>query len=295
MARAGRDGPRLLRFTSALWRYWRTNGYVEEARQWLTCGLSAPGTSPPIVRANALRHAANFARQQLDAGEAERLAAEALAVARTTQDAHTLAGALATAGNVSCWTGHLERAHTVYDELLDVATSARFERGRANAMINLSSLALLEGEPRRAARLGAEAVALASEQGDAETEAVALFNLAVRIWRTERLSRPHARSQTAHGSASTAAFASTLLTAWSASPPWQSVTAICTLRVRFSALPTRCWRRWARALAPYERRLHSRTTLAVRAALAEDADRVWSEGRERRPEQVLEAALTRWR
>jgi hypothetical protein len=48
------------------------------------------------------------------------------------------------------------------------------------------------------------------------------------------------------------------------------------------------------ALAPYERQLHSRTTSAVRAALADDADRVWSEGRERWPEQVLEAALTRW-
>ena len=289
------DGPRLLRFTSALWRYWRTNGYVEEARQWLTCGLSAPGTSPPIVRANALRHAANFARQQLDAGEAERLAAEALAVARTTQDAHTLAGALATAGNVSCWTGHLERAHTVYDELLDVATSARFERGRANAMINLSSLALLEGEPRRAARLGAEAVALASEQGDAETEAVALFNLAC--------------AHLENGEAQPAARAFADSTRLCLDGGFREHLAYCLVGVAAVAerdgdmhvagallgAADTLLETMGAALAPYERRLHSRTTLAVRATLAEDADRVWSEGRERRPEQVLEAALTRWR
>jgi hypothetical protein len=39
--------------------------------------------------------------------------------------------------------------------------------------------------------------------------------------------------------------------------------------------------------------LHSRTTSAVRATLAEDADRVWSEGRQGPPEQTLEAALAR--
>ena len=67
-----------------------------------------------------------------------------------------------------------------------------------------------------------------------------------RTWRRERLSRPHARSQTARASASTAAFASTSSTAWSASPPWRSVAAMRVGRVRFSALPTRCWRRSAR-------------------------------------------------
>ena len=161
-------------------------------------------------------------------------------------------------------------------------------------MINLSSLALLEGEPRRAARLGAEAVALASEQGDAETEAVALFNLACAHLENGRGSRPHARSQTARGSASTAAFASTSLTAWSASPPWQSGRR-CARRGCASGAADTMLETMGAALAPYERRLHSRTTLAVRATLAEDADRVWSEGRERRPEHVLEAALTRWR
>jgi hypothetical protein len=51
--------------------------------------------------------------------------------------------------------------------------------------------------------------------------------------------------------------------------------------------------RMGAALAPYERLLHSRTTSAVRATLAEDADRVWSEGRQGPPEQTLEAALAR--
>jgi predicted ATPase/DNA-binding SARP family transcriptional activator len=289
------DGPRLLRLASALWHYWRTNGYLEEARQWLACGLSAPGSSPPIIRAKALRHAANFARMQLDPAAAGRLADEALAVARTTDDVPTLAGALATAGNLAVWTGDFERANAVYEELLDVATSADFERGRANAMINLSSLALLEGEPRRAARIGAEAVALASEQGDAETKAVALFNLAC------------AHLEAGEAQAAAGGFADS--TRLCLDGGFREHLAYCLVGVAavaerggdvrgagalLGAADTMLETMGA-ALAPYERSLHSRTTSAVRATLAEDADRVWSEGRQRLPEQILETALARWR
>ena len=276
------DGPRLLRLASALWHYWRTCGHFTEARQW-SSGIAAPGESPPIVRAKALRHAANFARQQLDAAAAQRLAAEALVIARTTKDVPTLAGALATVGNVTFWTGHLVRARAVYDELLEVATSAGFERGRANAMINLGSLALLEGEPRRAARICAEAVALASEQGDAETEAVALFNLAC--------------AQLEDGDAQLAARAFVDSTRLCLDGGFREHLAYCLVGVAavterggdvqvagvlLGAADTMLETMGA-ALAPYERLLHSRTTSSVRATLVEDADRVWSEGRRRGP------------
>jgi predicted ATPase/DNA-binding SARP family transcriptional activator len=287
------DGPRLLRLASALWRYWRTSGYFTEARHWLTRGISTPGTSSPIVRANALRHAANFARQQLDAVAAARLAAEALVIARMTNDVPTLAGALATAGNVTVWTGDLVGAHAMYQELLDVATSAGFERGRANATINLGSLALLEGEPRRAARICAEAVALASELGDVETKAVSLFNLGCA----------HLEA----GEAQLAARAFANSTRLCLDGGFREHLAYCLVGVAAVAerggdvhgagallgAADAMLEKMGAALAPYERLLHSRTTSAVRATLAEDADRVWSEGRQRLPEQTLEAALAR--
>jgi predicted ATPase/DNA-binding SARP family transcriptional activator len=290
--RAG-DGPRLLRLASALWHYWRTSGYFEEARQWLSRGLSAPGTSPSTVRAKALRHAANFARQQLDPAAAERLADEALTVARTTDDVPTLAGALATAGNVAVWTGDLGRAHGMYEELLDVATASGFKRGRANATINLGSLALLEGEPRRAARICAEAVALASELGDAETKAVSLFNLGCA----------HLEA----GEAQLAAHSFADSTRLCLEGGFREHLAYCLVGVAAVAersgdvhgagallgAADALLERMGAALSPYERLLHSRTTSAVRATLAEDADRVWSEGRQRLPEQTLEAALAR--
>jgi predicted ATPase/DNA-binding SARP family transcriptional activator len=292
--RAG-DGPRLLRLASALWHYWRTNGYFTEARQWLSCGIAAPGESPPIVRAKALRHAANFARQQLDAAAAQRLAAEALVIARTTKDVPTLAGALATAGNVTVWTGDLVRAHALYEELLEVATSAGFERGRANATINLGSLALLEGEPRRAARICAEAVALASELGDAETKAVSLFNLGCA----------HLEA----GDAQVAARAFADSTRLCLDGGFREHLAYCLVGVAAVAehrgdvhgagvllgAADAMLETMGAALAPYERMLHSRTTSSVRATLVEDADRVWSEGRRRVPEETLEAALARLR
>ena len=287
------DGPRLLRLATALCHYWRTNGYFEEARRWLARGLAAPGASPPVTRAKALRHAANFARLQLDATAAERLAAEALAVARTTDDVATLTGALSTAGNLACWTGHYRRARAVYEELLDVATGAGFERGRANAMINLSSLALLEGEPDRAARVGAEAVALASTQSDAETKAVALFNLGC------------AQLEAGEAELSARAFADS--TRLCLDGGFREHLAYCLVGVAavaerrgdmldagalLSAADTMLESMGA-ALAPYERLLRARTMSSVRTALAEDADRVWSEGRDRRPEETVEAALAR--
>ena len=285
------DGPRLLRFASALCHYWRTNGYFEEARRWLARGLAAPGVSPPVIRAKALRHAANFARLQLDATAADQLATDALAVARTTDDVTALTGALSTVGNLACWTGDFRRARAAYEELLEAATVAGFDRGRANAMINLSSLALLEGEPGRAARVGAEAVALASGQSDAETKAVALFNLGC------------AQLETGEPELSARAFAASTRLCLDGGFREQlvyclvGVAAVAEQRgdvleagALLGAADTMLETMGA-ALAPYERLLRLRTMSSVRAALADDADRVWSEGRERRPEDTLEAAL----
>ncbi len=113
-------------------------------------------------------------------------------------------------------------------------------------MINLSSLALLEGEPRRAARLGAEAVALASEQGDAETEAVALFNLAcahLENGEAQLAGRAFADSTRL---CLDGGFREHLAYCLVGVARWRSVAAMCTAPVRFSGLPTRCWRGWAR-------------------------------------------------
>ncbi len=263
------DGPRLLRFTSALWRYWRTNGYVEEARQWLTCGLSAPGTSPPIVRANALRHAANFARQQLDAVEAERLAAEALAVARTTQDAHTLAGALATAGNVSCWTGAPRaRSHGLRRAAgrCDLG-SLRARSRQRDDQPELARSARRRAAPRRTTRRRSSGSRIRAGRRRDGGGCALQSRVRAPGERRESAGRTR-RSQTARDSVSTAAFASTSLTAWSASPPW------------------RAWRRCARRGCASRRCRHDagddgRGARAVRAAAALTND-FGSEGGTRR-------------
>ena len=159
-------------------------------------------------------------------------------------------------------------------------------------MINLSSLALLEGEPRRAARVGAEAVALASTQRDAETKAVALFNLGCAHLETGEPELPRAT--------------------------FAASTRLCLdggFREHLALLPRRSRRRGrasrrrARGGCASRRCRHdagvdgcgARSVRAAgcghercwpcRATLADDADRVWSEGRDRRPEEMLEAAL----
>jgi hypothetical protein len=70
-----------LRYTVALWRYWRQLGEFAEGRRWLNAALALAGNAAPSLRAKALRGAVGLAFPQADHTRMAELAAEAIGLA----------------------------------------------------------------------------------------------------------------------------------------------------------------------------------------------------------------------
>ncbi|OLC22787.1 MAG: hypothetical protein AUG06_01650 [Actinobacteria bacterium 13_1_20CM_2_65_11] len=75
-----------LRYTAALWRYWRQAGEFVEGRRWSDAALAMPGTAKPSLRAKAVWAASALAFPQGDHIRMDALASEGLALAGQSED-----------------------------------------------------------------------------------------------------------------------------------------------------------------------------------------------------------------
>jgi predicted ATPase/class 3 adenylate cyclase len=206
----------MLRAVSALGRFWRAHGHVREARGWLQAGLQIPGIVPE-VRARGLWTEARQAMAQSDHDsavpqlqeafvlfgrtgeatnavfalgdlslamlrsgkhhEAERLAEEALGMARGIDDPRTVSGALNNLGNVYNELERFDAARRLFNESLTLRRGLADMLLVANTANNLGFAAMRDGDLSAAEAAFEECLTLAQQLGDSVHTASATLAL----------------------------------------------------------------------------------------------------------------------
>jgi predicted ATPase/DNA-binding XRE family transcriptional regulator len=207
-----------LRYSVALWRYWRQLGAFAEGRRWSDAALAVAGNAPPSLRAKALWAAAALAFPQADHVRMAELATEAIGLAHQSEDPMDLRNALTVRGFVAMCQGRYTEALEPYTECVAIcrglgiswqlATShlnlgvallhcgradeavARFDDAlrqyrvlgddifAARVLNHIAHAALANNDLATADRLASEALASVTEQGERQGIAEALETLA---------------------------------------------------------------------------------------------------------------------
>jgi predicted ATPase/class 3 adenylate cyclase len=172
-----------LRLGAALARFWVMRSHVALAGEWLGRLLALPGAQRTAARARVLAGAGHVAFWRRDYAAGRRLAGETLALAQAVGDGFGIAfarlglGSIARTAQVAAW-----RAQDAARAAQEAATArAHLEASRhafaalgslslvANAVQGLADVARDAGDDQGAARLYAEAEALARPTGDGWT------------------------------------------------------------------------------------------------------------------------------
>jgi predicted ATPase len=168
----------LLRLTGVLFRFWYMRGLLDEGRMRLDQAL-ATAAGPAALRERALFGATLIAHRQGDVAAAQGYATERLELCRQLDDSSRTASALIGLGLVAEMEDDYARANAAFDEARLEAVNARDEWTEAIATMNLSDIALLRGEPERAAALAQGATSSFRELGDRAMVSKALSNVAI--------------------------------------------------------------------------------------------------------------------
>jgi len=172
------DGSGALRLAGPLGRYWAHRGHLSEGRQWCAEALALPadsGAERALVRINCLVAAGQLAIGQAAYGEAERLAAEAVALAREHGGPAEQAAALNTQGLLARFQNAYADSAAAYEAALPLARAAGHRGEEARALLGLAYVAMFTGDAARAAALAEQSLAAARASQDQLILAHALF------------------------------------------------------------------------------------------------------------------------
>jgi predicted ATPase/DNA-binding XRE family transcriptional regulator len=151
-----------LRYSVALWRYWRQLGELAEGRRWSDAALAVAGNAPPSLRAKALWAAAALAFPQADHMRMAELAAEMIGLAQQSEDPMDLRNALTVRGLVAMCRGRYTEALEPYTESVAICRGLGISWQLATSQLNLGDALLHCGR---------------------RDEAVARFHDALRLYR----------------------------------------------------------------------------------------------------------------
>ena len=174
------DAPAALRLAGALGRYWAHRGHLSEGRQWCAEALAQPGSTEagtPLVRINCLVAAGQLAIGQAAYGEAERLAAEAVALVREHGGPAEQAAALNTQGLLARFQNAYTDSAAAYEAALPLARAAGHRGEEARALLGLAYVAMFTGDAARAGALTEQSLAAARASQDQLILAHVLFFL----------------------------------------------------------------------------------------------------------------------
>ena len=155
-----------LRYTVALWRYWRQLGEFAEGRRWSNAALAVAGNAAPSLRAKALWGAAALAFPQADHARMEELAAEAIVLAHQSDDPMDLRNALTVHGMVAMCQGRYRDAIEPYTECVAICRSLGSSWQLATSHLNLADALLHSGRAEDALAGFQQALQLYRELGD---------------------------------------------------------------------------------------------------------------------------------
>jgi predicted ATPase/DNA-binding XRE family transcriptional regulator len=165
-----------LRFTSALWRFWRHAGEFAEGRRWSDAALALAGDVPDSLRARALWGTAFIAFPQGDYARMAELAAEDLEVANRSGDAMDLRNALTISGQVAMCRGNFAQALAPFTQALEICRGLGHSWQLATSYMNLGNAVLHSGDAEIARGLFEEGLAVYRELGDVT------FTARMMIW-----------------------------------------------------------------------------------------------------------------
>jgi predicted ATPase/DNA-binding XRE family transcriptional regulator len=184
-----------LRFTVALWRYWRYSGEFAEGRRWSEAALAMPGAAPASLRAKALWGTAFLAFPQGDYRKMAELAPECLQMARNSGDPVDLRNALTVIGKLATCEGRFADALEPLLESVEICRRLGVSWELGTSHLNYGDALLHSGQVEEAERAYREGLRVYEQLGDAVFAARmknALAHAALaenRIERADRLAK----------------------------------------------------------------------------------------------------------
>lgn len=134
-----------LRYTVALWRYWRQLGEFAEGRRWSDAALAMSGTANASLRAKALWAASALAFPQGDHARMDALAAEGLELVRHSEDPMDRRNALTIKGMVAMLQGRYADALEPFRESVAICRQLGVSWQLGTSCLNLGTTQLHSG------------------------------------------------------------------------------------------------------------------------------------------------------
>ncbi len=167
-----------LRLVAALWRFWRTRGYLSEGRAYTSTALDRAPCPPgqTTARADVLHAAAELARSQDEVSLGNAYDTESLALSREAGHERGMALALNGLAIGAVSRGDSGLARTLFEDSLSIHRKRDDKWGIALALNNLAHVERLEGT-EGVRPLLEESAGILRELGAKDTMALVLGNL----------------------------------------------------------------------------------------------------------------------
>ena len=159
------NGP-ALRFTVAVWRYWRHSSEFAEGRRWSEAALAMPGAAPASLRAKALWGTAFLAFPQGDYRRMAELAAECLQMARQSAEPMDLRNALTVIGKVATCEDRFHDALEPLRQSLEISRRLGPSWQLGTSYLNFGDALLHSGHVAEAERTYRAGLRIYEELGD---------------------------------------------------------------------------------------------------------------------------------
>jgi len=155
-----------LRYTVALWRYWRQLGDLAEGRRWSDAALAMSGKTPVSLRAKALWATGALAFPQGDHQRMAELATEGIELARQSEDPMDLRNLLTIGGMVAMCQGRYTDALDPFRQCIRICRPLGLSWQLATSHLNLGTALLHAGRTDAAEATLREGLRLYRELGD---------------------------------------------------------------------------------------------------------------------------------
>jgi non-specific serine/threonine protein kinase len=167
-----------VRLVAALRDFWYFKGYLSEGSIWIERALETEGKVSPAIRSKTLNTASRLAYARGDHTDGERLARQALSLAREIDDKDNCAWAhIWLPSHLMASSDTIKEAMVFAEEGLRLFREMAHKSGITFGVNMLGEIARMDGDYARASRLYEECLALSKEMGNRRHEAISLANL----------------------------------------------------------------------------------------------------------------------
>ena len=174
------DPNEALRIAGSLWRFWTSQGYVEEGKNRVLQALNESGDAEEsLERAHGLHALGALCWVSGELDLAEDALQQSLAMHRKFGDQYGVASNLLKLGNISLDRSQYALARSQYEESLTIYRALNMPEHVASALNNLGNIAAEQGDMELALQIYEETLAVSRKAGNPVILPYALGNMAV--------------------------------------------------------------------------------------------------------------------